>query len=153
MKDIKPILRKGYLDALSSLTYLGVSIPVDHEFLTKQEAILPIGNSTKVKAYVIIQNQTVTDDSPKCLVNQNTSLQLDVVTIFNANAGTAYHSEQISNAILDILFPGSSLDMELSLQYGNLWRGWLESTRTIVQETNTSRIFRNILIFNHTINQ
>lgn len=154
MKEIKHILRKAYLDRLNgAITYLGVNIPVDQDYLNGAPALIQIGNSTPIEAYVILQNQTVTDNSPFCHVNQDTTLQLDVVTVFNANSGNSSHAELITQAIFDLLFTTDAKRITFSLTDLNLWRGWLENSRQITQESADDKIFRNVLIFQHSISQ
>lgn len=153
MIEIKHTLRKAYIDRLATLTYLGQSIPVDQDYLNGAPAYLPVGNSTQIEAFVIIQNQTVTDRSPFCGVVQDTSLQLDVVTVFNANAGNSYHAEMIAQEIFDLLFTTDTKRIIFTLTDLNMWRGWLDSSRQLVQETSDSKVFRNVLIFQHSISQ
>lgn len=153
MIEIKHLLRRKYIDKLATLTYLNQPIPVNSDYLQVAPAILPLGNSSHIQAYVIVQNQTVNDDSLKCGINQNTSLQLDIVTVFNANSGSSLQSEEISQEIMDLLFPLGGKVLDISIAGFVIWRGWLESSRSITQETADNRIFRNILIFNHSITQ
>jgi hypothetical protein len=87
-----------------------------------------------------------------CL-NENSSFQLDVVTVFNANAGGSLYSELIGSNILTILDPTNTPNMELLASGMYVWKMRLVSTRGITQETNTSRIFRNIMIFDLSVNQ
>lgn len=153
MIDIKPLLRKAYIDKLAGLTYLAQSVPVDHEYLTSEPAVLPVGNSTLIEAYVIINNQTVNDNSYKCGINQSSSLQLAVTTVFNANSGNSLHSELIANEIFALLFTENEKRIYFDTEGLGVWRAWLESSRVIVEETKDKRIFRNILIFNHSVTQ
>jgi hypothetical protein len=155
MIEVKTALRTAYFGALqNNINYLGVNIPMDQDFFNGVPATLPIGNSTQVQAYVIFQNQTVNDNnSPFCHVNQNTSCQLDIITRFNANSGNSYHAEQITQKIFDLLFTSDPKRIIFTLTGLNMWRGWLESSRALVQETSDERIFRNILIFQHSISQ
>lgn len=153
MKEIKHLLRKAYLEKLAGLTYLNQAIPVDQDYLNVPPAILPIGNSTQVLAHVIFQNQTVNDSSLKCSINQETSLQLDVVTQFNANSGNSAHAELITQEIFDLLFTSDQQRLSFPIPGLNVWRAWLESSRQLSEETKDIRIFRNILIFNHSVQQ
>jgi len=155
MIEIKTALRSAYFSALQdNVNYLGVNIPMDQDFFNGTPATLPIGNSSQVQAYIVFQNQTVNDNnSPFCHVNQNTSCQLDVVTLFNANSGNSYHAEKITQAIYDLLFTTDPKRITFNLPDLNLWRGWLESANALVQETSDQRIFRNVLIFQHSISQ
>lgn len=155
MIEIKTALRSAYFSALQgNVNYLGVNIPMDQDFFNGTPATLPIGNSSQVQAYIVFQNQTVNDNnSPFCHINQNTSCQLDVVTIFNANSGNSYHAEQITQKIYNLLFTTDPKRITFNLTGLNLWRGWLESANALVQETSDQRIFRNVLIFQHSISQ
>jgi len=155
--EVKHHLRKAYLAKLANLNYLGVNIPLDDENLTKPEAILPIGNSVQVQSWVLIRNQDVQDSSAKCSINQDTQLQLHVITAFLAgagsNTGNFAHADLISDEILQILFPYNNPEMDLSLPNAQLWRGYLASSRHLFEESTEERIYTNILLFNHSIKQ
>jgi len=153
MREIKHLLRKNYIDRLSGLTYRGVAIPVDDEYLTKTAAQLNIGNSTGVQAYVLIQNQTTNDDSPKCGIIQNSTLQIHIYTEFNPNSGNYAHADLIGDAILQILMPGSSKQIAFDINGYQVVRAWEENSMQLSEETPNKRIFRNILVLNHTIAQ
>lgn len=157
MIEIKPYLRRAYLEKLNNVVYEGVVIPFDDENLTKDPAYIVVGNSTPIEAYVLIQNQMVQDNSPKCSVNQNTQLQLDVVTRFpnggGANTGNYAHADFISSEILQILFPFSPNKIDLHLENAQLWMGFLETSRHILEEHAEERVYRNVLILNHSIKQ
>lgn len=151
MRNVSQDLRLAYIQALSSLKLNGVAIPVVDEYLNVSEAQLNITPTLKAKAHVKITNQTDNDASLKCAINQNHTLQLDCTVTFPANSGGYLQSELIANNCLDLLFDG----MKTTLQSDNLniWRAWLEGSRNISEETQTSRIFRRVLIFNHSLQQ
>lgn len=155
MIDIKPYIRKAIIDKLlnAPLRYLTIPIPVNQDYLTDNPAVIPLGNSSQFQAYVIFQNQTVNNASTKMCMNENTSFQLDVVTVFNANSGGSIHAENIGSSILTILDPTNTPNMELDVPGVFVWKMRMLSTRSITQETNTSRVFRNILIFDLSVNQ
>ncbi len=153
MIDIKSNIRKTVIDNLAGLTYTGVSIPVNQDFLTSSPANINLGNVGGFQAYVIFQNQTVNNNSPKQCLNENSSFQLDVVTVFNANSGGSVHAESIGTSILTILNPNDTPNMDLSASGMTVWKMRLLSTRSIAQETSTSRVFRNIMIFDLSVNQ
>lgn len=153
MIDIKSNIRKSVIDTLSGLTYLGRPIPVNQDFLTSSPAVIPLGNSSQCQAYVIFQNQTVNNNSTKMCLNENSSFQLDVVTVFNANSGGSVHAENIATSILTILDPDNTPNMDLGAAGMFVWKMRLLSTRGIAQETSTNRVFRNILIFDLSVNQ
>lgn len=153
MIDIKPNIRKAVIDSLSGLKYLNVSIPVNQDYLTSNPAYINLGNVGGFQAYVIFQNQTVNNNSTKSCLNENSSFQLDIVTVFNANSGGSVHAENIATSILTILNPNGTPNFELSTSGMTVWKMRLLSTRGITQETSTSRVFRNILIFDLSANQ
>lgn len=151
MIDIKSNIRKAVIDSLAGLTYQGQSIPVNQDYLTSAPAIIPLGQG--FEAYVIFQNQTVNNASTKHCLNENSSFQLDVVTVFNANSGGSIHAENIGASILTLLNPNGTPNMDLSASGMYVWKMRMLSTRSISQETSTSRVFRNILIFELSVNQ
>lgn len=153
MIDIKSNIRKAVIDSLSGLKYLNVPIPVNQDYLTDYPANISLGNVGGFQAYVIFQNQTVNNNSTKMCLNENSSFQLDVVTVFNANSGGSIHAENIATSILTILNPGNTPNMDLSASGMKVWKMRLLSTRSISQETSSNRIFRNILIFDLSVNQ
>lgn len=154
MKEIKHLIRKAYVDKLAGLSYLSQPIPIGDNKLTVPPAVLNLGNSTKIQAFVIIQNQTV-NDSPisKCGINQETSIQLDIVTVYNNNSGQSLHAELIAQLVFDKLFDTDSKFLELTIPGVHVWRGWLEGSRIIEDNTLDKSIYRNILIFNHSVSQ
>lgn len=151
MIDIKSNIRKTVIDALSGLTYQGQIIPVNQDYLTSAPAIIPLGQG--FQAYVIFQNQTVNNNSTKHCLNENSSFQLDVVTVFNANSGGSIHAENIGASIMTILDPNGTPNMDLNAPGMYVWKMRYLSSRSISQETSTSRVFRNILIYELSVNQ
>jgi hypothetical protein len=153
MIDIKSNIRKAIIDELAGLTYTSVPIPVNQDFLTSPAANINLGNVGGFQAYVIFQNQTVNPNNTKQCLNENSSFQLDIVTVFNANSGGSIHAENIATSILTILNPNNTPNFDITISGMNTWRMRLVSTRSIAQETNTSRVFRNILVFELSVNQ
>lgn len=155
MIEVKHLLRKAYGNKLSTLSFNGMAVQVFQNYLPSnfKNNTYAIDGQPNGSAYVIIQNQTVDDDSTKCGVNQNSSIQLDVVTKYPATGGSTLLSELITNQIFALLYPNGGQKMDLSITGVNLWRSWLVGSRTIEETTNDSKIFRNILIFNHSIQQ
>lgn len=157
MIEIKPYLRRAYLQKLANLTYLGVGIPVDDENLTKPAANLNIGNAMGVQAWVLIQNQTVQDNSAKCSINQASQLQLAVTTWFpnggGSNSGNYAHADFISDAILQILFPYPTNQAGLELSNAQLWKASFFSSVHRFEEHAEGRFYSNIIILDHGIKQ
>jgi len=123
---------------LDVISYLGVEIPLDDENLTQPKALLPIGNSTGVEAWVLLTNQTLQDDSSKCCVNQNTQLQLHIYTEFSAgagsNSGSYTHADNIAGIILGILFPNCSNKIAIEMPEAQIWLGFLEGSSHLMEQ-------------------
>lgn len=153
MKIASLLLRQSYIDALSSLSYHGVSIPVFDEYVISgyQLPVIPISTYLQPKAYVLVKNQTVNDASLKCGINQNMSLQLDVVTVYDSDSGGFKLSELIAQKICNLIFTSNKLN--ISNVELNIWKGVLESTTNISEESQTNRIYRTVLLLNHTVQQ
>lgn len=151
MQEVSHLVRNGYVGRISGLTYLGVQIPV-YDTFEKEGAILPLSDPNAI-AYILIHDISTNDDSPKCSINQNVSVQAQVVTKFNANTGESLHSELIGNAMLERLMSGG-MKVEINLD-GELqsWLSRLASSRPINSETSTNRIFSKNYIFSHKISQ
>lgn len=154
MREVSHLLRKAYIDELSDLSINGINIPVFDEYVPdpSKEAVLNIGSHIAVRAHVKITNQTTTDASAKCSINQAHSIQLDITTTFPTNSGGYLVAEQISDEILQMLMLYGNRN-EIRIQDVNVWAGWLVSARNISEYTDTSCIFRRVLIFNHRIQQ
>ena len=155
MIEVKHLLRKAYIDKLAGLNLGGQSIPVCESYLpsNKKPGVLNLAGLPKGEAYVIIHNQTVDDASTKCGVNQGASLQMDIVTVYPAIGGSSLASELIANEVFSLLYPNGGQQMDISIPNLNVWRAWLVSSISIEQDTKESKIFRNNLIFNHSIQQ
>lgn len=156
MIDIFLPLRQAYIERLATLEYLNVAIPVDDENLTKPKAILTVGQPP-VNAWVLIQNQTMQDNSGQCCINQDTQLQLDIVTEFitgtGGNSGNFTHADMIAQAIKDLLFDGCSNQTTLTIDDLNLWRSWQSGGTHLMVEFSASRLYRSIMFMSHSIQQ
>lgn len=152
MIEVSHLLREAYITTLSPISYLGKVIPI-YDTYEKNGVNLPIGNTTGCTAYILIHDITVNDDSPKCGVNQNVSIQLQVVTKFNANTGESLHSEIIGSLCLQKLAPNNQRIEVTLTNPAYSWLGRYESSRPINSETATNRIFTKNYIFSHKINQ
>lgn len=155
MIDIKSNIRKTIIDTLltSPLKYQNVVIPVNQDFLTDAPAQIPLGNVGGFQAYVIFQNQTVNPNNTKMCLNEDSSFQLDVVTVFNANSGGSVHAENISSSIMTILNPAGTPNFDISIPGMNTWRMKLVSNNGRPNEGTSNRIFRTIMVFQLSVNQ
>lgn len=153
MIEIAPLLRKAYVSKLSNLVFFSKVVPVWDTF-EKEATIYP--NINNMQAYILIKDITVNDDSPKCSINEDVSIQVQVVTMFNANTGESLYSEQLGNTVLGALMPFSRNRVDIG-ELGNeqawSWIGRKVSARQINSETATTRIFSRNYIFSHKITQ
>jgi hypothetical protein len=150
MVEVAPLLRKAYVAKLANIQYLSKVVPPNDTF---EKFKVTIGD---FEAYILIKDITVNDDSPKCMVNENVSIQVQVVTAFNANTGESLHSELIGQQVLNALDPTgrNKIDIRALSANGNeatSWMGKKESARQINSETSTQRLFTRNYIFSHKI--
>lgn len=155
MKEVKHLLRKAYYDVLKDIKFDGKPLQVVQNYLPTKDIIntFKVDSSPQGQAYIVMSNQTVNDDSPKCLINQNASIQLDIVTVMPSTGGSTLLAEKITDKVFELLFPNGGNEMNISIPDMHVWRSWLVSSRTIEEVTPSNLIYRNILIFNHSINQ
>ena len=153
MIEVKNKVRKAYIDKLAPVKLNNVSIPIYQEIVNSTKTKTKIQGTPVIDAYIIVGTQTVDDDSAKCGVNQNTSIQLDVVTVFEANSGGSLYAEQITDDIYSVLYPNGGNKADITIDGLNVWKSTLAASRIIHEEFASYRIFRNVLIFNHSISQ
>lgn len=149
-------LRIALITALDgSITYQGQSIRVFEEYLmettTKKKAILTGG----VEAYVIILNQTSQEArSNKCNRNNNDSVQIQINTVYPAGKGGSKVAEEISQVILNLLFPSSIKIATLTMPNGlALLKAELLSQRNINYDGSASRTWVTQLVLETWISQ
>lgn len=156
MKITSLPLRISLITALDgNITYQGQSIRVFEEYLqetlTKKKAILN-GN---VEAYVIILNQTSQEArSNKCNRNNNDSIQIQINTVYPAGKGGSKVAEEISQVILNLLFPSSIKIASLTMSNGlDLLKAELLSQRNINYDGTSSRTWVTQLVLETWISQ
>lgn len=146
MVEFAHILRQQYILALGNLFYKNVVIPVKDEVMYGSGAKLP-----ECEAYIILTNQTSNQGfDNKCTENYLGTIQVDIVTKFNANSGAKLVSEEISALVLSRIknWPFNTRDKGIVTQ-----RAELETNRGLREDSDVHRIFRKILIFTHNINE
>ena len=151
METASLYLRESYIALFANFFYNAIKIPFFDEYVSPNVVIptIPLSTFLQPKCYVLITNQTTNDASLKCSRNEILSLQLDIVTVYDANSGGFKLAEQVANKILNTLFIGQQIQLQNSKL--NTWSGFLESSPNISEETASSRIFRKILVLNHQI--
>lgn len=148
-------LREAYYSKLKNIQYLGVRIPVCEEYLNENEAVLNVGNNKQIRAYILLMNQTENDDSnAKCMKNDQSSIQIQVNTVFNANSGNSEHAEKIANIILAMLYPTIhyKIDIVLPEPY-DLWKTQIVTSRNINYQNNSDRIWTKQIVINNFVSQ
>jgi hypothetical protein len=151
MLEVSTALRDAYLTLLENLEVDGVLIPVyDEEFPSGGDQA-SLGGA--FACYVLLANQTENDVTPFCQFQQDCSIQVQIVTKFPKATGGKFVSEQISNEILQIIYPNPSgcvLDLGNDFEAVNTKK---ESAFTKVDNNLTNTVYTKILIFSHLIAQ
>lgn len=145
-------LRKAYVSKLENVFYLGVQLPVYDTYAKSGREI----NSgfIGILAYILIKDITVNDDSPKCGITQDVSIQVQVVTLTHAETGEGLHSERIGSEVLKALIPSGTNKVDIREIDGAVsWSGRFVSSRPIDSVTPTQKIFTRNYIFLHKITQ
>lgn len=154
MEDVMTVLRKAYVSQLSQyLTWNSQSIPVCEEYLNKDPARIMYDNR-EVQLYVIILNQVSNNTSPKCMQEDQSSLQIKITTVFPSGTGGSRLAEIIGNMARAFLFENGHATSTLVLSPPfNLWKAVIEGSRNINYETNNSREWNHIITINNWVTQ
>lgn len=141
MKDPRKALRTAYRTALASLTYNSATVPVYDK--VPKSATYP---------YVAIAEQTSVDDSNKTNYGQEVTVLLDIVTGFTPGTGGAAPSDDIADAILQVVhIRGTNLD--LSADNFNVITTILDSDTSLRELNENYHIYRRLLRMRHHIEQ
>lgn len=157
MKNPNLALRKAYVAALIAVPYAGKNIPVYEDFLqptaSRPIAKLAIGEAT-VEAYIILLNQTSNDNSPKCVRNDEASIQVQITTVWPLFKGGKKTSEEISDVILSILFTEDGLFNKMPIEAPfDIWKGSVSGIRPLSYTTDTNTVWITQLILTNSISQ
>jgi len=158
MKLVTTPIRSALATLLSGIPFMGKTINAFEEYLqestTKKKAVFLVGNQS-VTAYIILLNQTVNDNSSKCMRNDETSIQVQITTIFPADTGGSFIAEQISDLVLAKLFNVDNMQITaISLPDPfEIWRARFISSRNINYNTDTNRVWITQLTLSFSVNQ
>lgn len=157
MIDVNLPLRVGYIQATNNIMYRGVKIPFYEEY-AQPTSLKPIALVTdsgiQVECYVIVLNQTQNDASPKCMRNDECSIQLQVTTRWPKLKGGSKMSSEISNLILAQLFTPDGLFSTIELSGGlKAWKGRLMSARPISYTDENYAVWITQLIITNSVSQ
>lgn len=144
MQIFSHLLRQQYIQALAGISLNGIIIPVNDEVLTSTPAMIQTA-----ECYIILTNQTVNEaPGTKCGEAYLATIQVDVVTKFRVNSGAKLTSELIAAEAVKRL-----LADPVQIQGLNVRRCRLVTQRGVREDSDAYRIYRNILVFSHNINE
>ena len=158
MKLVTTPVRSALATLLSGIPFMGKTINAFEEYLqestTKKKSVLTIG-SQQVTAYIILLNQTVNDNSSKCMRNDETSIQVQITTVYPPDTGGSLIGEQISDLVLAKLFNVDNMQITGINLPGpfEIWRARFVSSRNINYNTDTNRVWVTQLTLSFSINQ
>lgn len=146
----RPIRTAIYQCIKLDLKYGLVTIPVYEEYLPAggQQATIVYNNQT-VKAYVILLNQTSNyDPILKCLRNDQSSIQIQVTTIFPSGTGGSELAEIIGDSVKLKIWPFGNNNNNLQIDPAfKIWKITYESARNIPYDTDTNRVWVHQMTF------
>lgn len=151
MRDIlKPVRTSLYLCISSNLKFGAVDIPVYEEYFPAggKKATVVYNNQT-VSVYVILLNQTSNfDPIMKCVRNDQSSIQVQVNTIYPSGTGGSELAETIGDLIKIKIWPFGNDNNNLQIDPAfNLWKFSYESARNIPYDTDTNRVWVHQMAF------
>jgi len=148
MKNVLSSVRKGYMNVFSQLTYAGILIPVYEEMVPDMAPPVFIAfNNKQIQCYVVLINQTSTNVSPKCRRTDESSIQIQIVTVHQSGAGGSRLAELIADEVL-IRVPAVASEFPL-----RIWKTEIVGQRNLNYETDNNRIWTTILTVNNWISQ
>lgn len=159
MKLVTTPIRSALATLLSGIPFMGKTINAFEGYLqestTKKKAVLTVGNQ-QVTAYIILLNQTANENSTsKCVRNDESSIQIQVTTIFPADTGGSLIAEQIAQLAIDRIMPVDNRTASgvILPEPFNIWSAKVVSIRPIDYNTDTSRVWIIQLTLNFSIIQ
>lgn len=144
-------VRKGfYLAIQPGLMYQNKAIPVYEEYMpaSAKPAQITFNNQT-VGVYVILLNQTSNHDPIlKCFRNDQSSIQVQVTTVYPSGTGGSELAELIGDTIKVGLFQSGNNNSSVQLDPPfNMWKCNYESARNIPYDTDTNRVWVHQMTF------
>jgi hypothetical protein len=141
MREIATDIRIAVINAITPLTFSGVTLPV---YDTELPPTINPANYVNSAAYVLItdQNEAETTNND-CSIRQNATIQISIVTKFPQGSGGKKLSENISNVIqqkmtLDYLtFPADLQVLEIRKNF----------SRTQIEQGSSQIAYQKILSY------
>lgn len=157
MRQVTRELRGAYVSMLSNLTYKGGTIPVKSFMLNGAGAKIDMGSGVEFEAYINIINQFRASNKIKNGMVYTTSITLDINTVFSGDSYSmagAEWVEEITDLVNDRMYNDEVFKLkEFGINYD---RFVVTSTNSFsqpmpLQYTDSSRVFRSVLVFEHGI--
>lgn len=149
MRDAQTELRTKYMQLLSGIVLDGVAVPVYSDEVN--DTVAPFTRDNPPNIYIILSNQTSTDESTKCYFGGRYSMQVDSYTTYRAYNGSFNDSERLNNIVKQIILLDTS--GVIYLPTFTCTRSRIDLTRNLSEKTKTQNIYRTITIFNHSIQE
>ena len=149
MKDAQTELRIKYIALLTGIQIDGVDVPIYSDEVN--DTISPWTRVNAPPVYIILSNQTSTDESTKCYFGGRYSMQVDSYTTYPAYNGSFVKSELLNNLVKQRILTDTSGDFAL-INFA-VTRSRIDLTRNLSEKTKEQNIYRTITIFNHSIQE
>lgn len=153
MRQTTREIRGAYIKLLSNLTYKGVKIPVKNNMINGKGAIIPLSNGVQFEAYINVINQFRNANEIKNGMVYNSTLTLDINTVFSGTSYNMAGSEWVEE-ITDLVYDALYIDEKFRLyEFGiNNDRFVVTSNNNFIQPmplqyTADSRAFRSVIVF------
>ncbi|MFD2597524.1 hypothetical protein ACFSQ3_01065 [Sphingobacterium corticis] len=142
MKDASYSLRVAYIKSLEGIFFKDGEVFSYDEIADQEE-----------KNYIVVSGQSSSETSFKCGFSGDYMITLNIVCKYPIGSGTKKDSEEISNMVLERVYPSISTTGVVISEDFDIWNTRLVTNRTIVDETGSERVITKVLTFQHSINQ
>ena len=149
MRDAQTELRIKYISLLSGIQIDGANVPIYSDEVN--DTISPYTRDNPPHVYIILSNQTSTDESTKCYFGGRYSMQVDSYTTYPAYNGSFVKSELLNNLVKQRILTNTSGNFPLTTF--EVTRSRIDLTRNLSEKTKEQNIYRTITIFNHSIQE
>lgn len=154
MRNTNLAFRTAIVNALDAIPYNGKNI---YPF---EEYYMPSGVRVKAvypglfEAYIIILNQTLNDDSLRCVRNDEVSIQIQINTVWPGGKGGSKAAEEISEIVMNRLFTTDGLFKNITMpEPFGLWKMDLLTVRNMNYDENASRVWVTQLVITASVTQ
>jgi len=149
MRDAQTELRIKYIALLTGIQIDSVNVPIYSDEVN--DTVAPYTRQSPPPVYIILSNQTSTDESVKCHFAGRYSMQVDSYTTYPAYNGSFLKSEILNNIVKQRILTTTSGNFPLTTFVCT--RSRIDLTRNLSEKTKEQNIYRTITIFNHSIQE